>query len=562
MYYPSIFKKTAGVALFSLLFSATAFAAPPPPPVILAGSVFADNITQTSAVVHFKTQEFNYGFVNYCSSVDPASCQQTSLLFPTRDVHTIIISGLTPNTTYYYQAQAENDNEPPQIVHDREAPIANWYTFHTLEDAAPVISNVRASAGETTATIEFETNEEGTTGAMYCPSPAPVGVECIEAAGPEGVYVRFHSLNLTGLTASTLYYYYPYSADRAGNGGFYYADPQPSFRTSDPAPAPGDTSAPRIEQIKVTNIAQTSAIVNWETRNADGSPDLSNSFVEYCRSADRATCLAVSNGGHVEKHALTLSGLSPNTRYYYEIRSTDPSGNLGMYPVAGTPILDRPNFMTLEAPVGGGGGVAGGGGGGPVIPGDRLAPIISNIQVNIDTNVTITWTTNELSNSIVDFGETSSYSFSAGSGTIVTSHRVVLTPATLQPNTLYHYRVRSTDQFNNTASSTDRTFRTRVASSPAVSGGTPSAGGTPTPATGGGVSGGGAAAGTPPGVTSPAAVEGEEPAVSEVKPFGETVFEPVTESSVKFPILAFLFVLFGIALMYVLARGNRRQAEL
>lgn len=118
----------------------------------------------------------------------------------------------------------------------------------------------------------------------------------------------------------------------------------------------------------------------------------------------------------------------------------------------------------------------GGGGGGGVVAG-LPPPIISNIQADIDTNVTITWDTNESSTSIVDlatdadFQRTGTYTLSAGSGTLVTSNKVILTPTILQPNTLYHYRVVSADSFGNRTSSSNKTFLTETVVSSAVSGG-------------------------------------------------------------------------------------------
>lgn len=91
---------------------------------------------------------------------------------------------------------------------------------------------------------------------------------------------------------------------------------------------------------------------------------------------------------------------------------------------------------------------------------DTDPPIISSISVTaIDTtSATITWTTDEVANSQVEYGTTSSYGDTEASAALVTSHSIELT--NLQSATTYHYRVQSADEASNTATSTDLTFTT------------------------------------------------------------------------------------------------------
>jgi hypothetical protein len=97
------------------------------------------------------------------------------------------------------------------------------------------------------------------------------------------------------------------------------------------------------------------------------------------------------------------------------------------------------------------------------IPPDTTPPVISQIQVtNITTNsVTITWTTNENSNSQVDVGTSTAYgSQSPLDATLLTNHTIVL--AGLTQGTLYHFRVRSRDAAGNLSFSSDQTFTTDI----------------------------------------------------------------------------------------------------
>jgi hypothetical protein len=91
---------------------------------------------------------------------------------------------------------------------------------------------------------------------------------------------------------------------------------------------------------------------------------------------------------------------------------------------------------------------------------DFTPPVISNVQATnvTGTNALITWTTDENSNSVVEYGLTTGYGSTASNSTNVTSHSITLN--NLAAGTLYHYRVKSTDPFDNATTSVDYTFQT------------------------------------------------------------------------------------------------------
>jgi hypothetical protein len=93
-------------------------------------------------------------------------------------------------------------------------------------------------------------------------------------------------------------------------------------------------------------------------------------------------------------------------------------------------------------------------------PIDTTPPVISNVQASAITasGATITWTTDEASNSVVEYGLTTSYGSSISNATNVTSHSIPLSG--LSGNTLYHYRVKSTDAAGNMTTSVDHSFQT------------------------------------------------------------------------------------------------------
>lgn len=106
----------------------------------------------------------------------------------------------------------------------------------------------------------------------------------------------------------------------------------------------------------------------------------------------------------------------------------------------------------------------------PAPPADTTAPVISSISTNsvTQTSAGITWSTDESSDTQVDYGLTTSYGLSTtlnASG--VTSHTATLSGLTA--GTLYHYRVKSRDTAGNIALSSDQTVTTTaIANIPAT----------------------------------------------------------------------------------------------
>ena len=82
---------------------------------------------------------------------------------------------------------------------------------------------------------------------------------------------------------------------------------------------------------------------------------------------------------------------------------------------------------------------------------DVIPPVISNVQTNNITgsSATITWMTDEESDSLVNYGPSTSLGSTESDATMTTNHSIVLTG--LAPQTTYYYEVQSTDSSGNTA---------------------------------------------------------------------------------------------------------------
>lgn len=92
---------------------------------------------------------------------------------------------------------------------------------------------------------------------------------------------------------------------------------------------------------------------------------------------------------------------------------------------------------------------------------DTTPPVISNVASATGAGTaTITWTTDEVATSQVEYGLTTSYgTLSPLDPTLTTSHSVSLSG--LARRTTYHYRVRSKDAAGNESVSADYTFKTK-----------------------------------------------------------------------------------------------------
>ncbi|MEE9444578.1 MAG: fibronectin type III domain-containing protein, partial [Cocleimonas sp.] len=100
---------------------------------------------------------------------------------------------------------------------------------------------------------------------------------------------------------------------------------------------------------------------------------------------------------------------------------------------------------------------------------DTTSPVISDIQVAVtNSTATITWKTNENSDSVVNYGLNNGYGLNVNNSSQKITHSITMTG--LSSNTTYHYQVKSADNSNNTVSSEDKVFTTTDNSTNSASG--------------------------------------------------------------------------------------------
>jgi phosphodiesterase/alkaline phosphatase D-like protein len=409
-------------------------AAPPDttPPVI--SGISSSGVTSSSASISWATDEASDSQVDFGASTSYGSSSPLNTNLGTS--HSLLLSGLSASTLYHYRVKSRDGAGNLAISGD--------FTFTTQappDTTPPVISGV-SSSGVTSngATVSWTTNEASDTQVDYGTSTS-YGSSTPSNSSP----VTSHSAVLTGLSASTLYHYRVKSRDAAGNlatsGDF-------TFTTQ----ASADTTPPVIGSVASSGVTSSTATVTWSTNEASDSQVQYDTNRSYGSSSPLDTAMVTS-------HSVSLSGLSPGSLYHYRVLARDPAGNLA--------TSGDFTFTTTVAP-------------------DTTPPVISGVSSSGITSsvATISWGTDEASDTQVDYGTTTGYGSSTPLNTsLVTSHSAGLTG--LSANTLYHYRVKSRDAAGNLATSSDFTFTTAAApdTTPPVISGVASSGVTSSAAT-------------------------------------------------------------------------------
>ena len=389
---------------------------PPPGPDTtkpVVSGLSATSINTTGATIVWNTDEPATSLVDYGkdsrygSSTPYNSSRSTS--------HSMILSGLTANTRYFYRVQSEDAAG--------NLTLSNGTFFDTssvADTSAPLITNVSSnSITSNSANITWNTDEVANSqiefgqtssyGTIWTPSTAQV---------------FNHSGNLTNLSADTVYHFRVKSSDAAGNTAI---SPDFSFRTLVASSNSNtDTTGPVISNFAVGSITPTQVTVTWTT-NED-----SDSQVQYGTNTSYGSASSV-NSTLVKVHSVNITGLTANTTYHYRIKTKDGAGNLT--------TGDDQTFTTAQS--------------------DITPPVISSVSAGSITSIsaTISWTTGEPSDSQVEYGADTSYgSKTTLNTTLGPTHTVTLNG--LSPDTTYHYRALSKDNAGNLATGDDMTFKT------------------------------------------------------------------------------------------------------
>jgi PKD repeat protein len=380
------------------------------PPLIILGPQVTP--ADDRALIVWETDEPGNSFVQY--GVDEDFDDDNRITIPELvHRHEVWLENLQENTLYYYRVRSTDAS-------GNGSPLKRGSFRTTGGDVTPpVIWNGPRVTLRTPfkALVEWRTDE---------PSIGRVDF------GTTDDYGRFvqgerllqrHKMLLTHLDPQTVYHFRVIATDVNGNVGT--SDDQTFVTRGHPDVRPcGIVRHPYL----ITRFHDR-VILGW------GLDEVGRGHIEFGTTEEYGRTVEISE--FKREHALTLTGLSPGTRYYCRVNMVDLEGN-------GPTLSRRLEFWTSSRR-------------------DSEAPVIEGQPILLertDTQGTVAWTTDEASDSAVEFGETAGYGRSAGSPDLVRHHEVRLTG--LEPGGSYHFRVSSTDAAGNgPTSSGDFTFSTR-----------------------------------------------------------------------------------------------------
>lgn len=228
--------------------------------------------------------------------------------------------------------------------------------------------------------------------------------------------------------------------------GYLYGGTTPN-PTPTATPTPTPTPALAITNVAAASITTSSATITWTTNQ------FADSQVEYGTTSAYGKITAL-NTTLLSSHVEVISGLVSDTVYSYRVKSKTSGGTLAVSSnFTFRTLAAKPSPTPTPTPT-------------PTPPsGDTTPPTISNVSaVSVTTTgATVTWGTNEASDSQVEYGTTTSYGQATTLNTSrVTSHSTAL--ANLKSGTTYNYRVKSRDAAGNLAVSGNFTFKTTTVS--------------------------------------------------------------------------------------------------
>ena len=256
-------------------------------------------------------------------------CDPQNLGSATSDVSALAnISGLQPNTLYDFQA----------VAHSTGGTIDGGATQFSTGPAASIDSESASNVGPQTAELDAEINPEGndtTCEFQYVDDtdfmssgftgPNVVTVACNPQDLGAGIGDASTLADISGLTPNTTYDFRAVATNSLAPSGL---DGSPTQFTTTPAVS--------VDAESATNITDTDATLNAQL-NPEGL-DTTYQF-EYVTDADYSACSCYTNattvpatpvdiGSGTTDQAATvgLTGLTPGTKYHYQVVATNSAG--------------------------------------------------------------------------------------------------------------------------------------------------------------------------------------------------------------------------------------------
>ncbi len=279
----------------------------------LNGSVNAENLS-TAVTFCYSTSSA----LASCGGATSVTASPATATGSSATTESAAVGSLTPNTTYYFQIKAVSSGGTTY------GSVLNFTT--TL---APVATTSAASGTTATgSTLNGSVNAENlSTAVTFCYSTSSALASCGGAtsvtaspATATGASSTTESAALTGLAPNTEYYF---QIEAVSTGGTTYGSVL-NFTTSTTAPT-------------ATTSAASGTTGTGTTLNGSVNAENSSTTVTFCYSTSSALAScggatsvtaspATATGASSTTESAALTGLSPNTTYYFQIKAVSSGG--------------------------------------------------------------------------------------------------------------------------------------------------------------------------------------------------------------------------------------------
>ncbi|KKU42015.1 MAG: Regulator of chromosome condensation RCC1 [Candidatus Wolfebacteria bacterium GW2011_GWB2_46_69] len=428
------------------------------------------NKTADTLVRYAVSQSFN-GYKEVWGTSLPVGDASTTEDF----IHTVPVTGLAAGTTYYYSVQS-TDVQGNTTMDDNGG---TYRTFRTTNDTfPPAISQVSTPIRTpNSVSVFWKTSEPATSQVRYGASSSTMNTY----TPADATLSVYHSVNIgldagTALTPNTTYAFSVESRDGSGNAA---VSTSTTFATTQEGevrvvtigggasqstpPEVKDTTAPTISNITIATTTAFGAIIEFDA----SEPSLG--FLHYGKDAFTDT---ISHRDWTTHHKFTITGLKMGTEYKFEAEAIDKSANRmisesqtfktkyltqaspGLRTVEDVKQYEEEVEQTIES----------------ILPG-VLPPFVEEPRITAITENTadISWKTNIKSYAVILYAKESEFDATRPNPYVgeisrteskETDHQLTLVG--LEPNTKYHFMVRSFSLPQVVGSSQDTTFTTKA----------------------------------------------------------------------------------------------------
>ncbi len=344
---------------------------------------------------------------------------------------------LDAGTKYYYEVMSTDINGNTSKSSEQNFTTEKEAAYqHDPLSKITNISNPPTLLTATNAVVSFNTDQPALCLAEVTTSQGSYANPLIfeeDGYTAKTNYNYSHSINFTGLIMATKYYYTLSCEDNlntvvSSDEQNFTTETQSELLSQEGLGALGETHAPpAITNVKTSNVTGEGITVTWDT------DENANSLVKYGITSGNYTSVA-GDGTDINDttkfnttHSVVMGSLIPGTKYYYRVVSYDTYGNISE---------SAESTFTTSAP-----------------------SSISSIKV-VSTalnQATITWNTSVKTNTIVEYGLTTSYGETKTDTAMATTHSIDL--SSLNSGQTYHFRVKGEDGNKNLYASADYTFQ-------------------------------------------------------------------------------------------------------